>query len=96
MILKVININTYELFLKHGSECLWDNDSRERRPKGTCEITDKMFSTLEAIDHNLEIISTGLYSKKMELKFKKEIDTLKLELSEEVWNIMENKYKKEK
>ena len=92
--MKIININTYKLFIKHGSECLWVNDSRERRPKETSEITDRMFSILEIIDNNLEIISTGLYNKKMELKLKKDIDKLKPELSEEVWSIMENKYKK--
>jgi hypothetical protein len=89
----MISIEIYNLFIKYGSECLWSSDSRVRRPKGTNETTDKMFFVLETIDHNLEMVSTGLYSRKMELQFQQEIEKLKPNVSKEVLSLMENNYK---
>ncbi len=94
MELDIINIDVYHLFLKHGSECLWRSDPRVRRPKNTNDKTDEMFCVLETIDHNIAMISSGVYSEKMELKFKQEIEMLKPNISKEVFAIIEVKYKK--
>jgi hypothetical protein len=91
--LDIINIDIYDLFLEHGSECLWRSDSRLKRPKNTNETTDKMFYILESIDHNIAMISSGVYSNKMELKFQQEIEVLKPKISKEVLAIIEIKYK---
>ncbi|WP_452219935.1 hypothetical protein [Lacinutrix salivirga] len=89
----MIRIEIYNLFLKYGSECLWSSDPRVKRPKGTSETTDEMFSVLETINNNLEMISSELYSKEMELQFQQEIEKLKPNVSKEVLSLMESNYK---
>ena len=84
----------YDLFCKHGSELLWVSDSlRHKRPKGTSAETDKMFIIIEQVDHRLEMISTGMYSQKMINENVNEIKMLKPNFSEEVFKILNEKYK---
>lgn len=90
--MKAIDKMTYQLFLENGGECLWANDSRVPRPKGTSPETDEMFYILEAIDHRFKLIATGKYSARMINIFKKEIETFKPKISQEVFEIMRNKY----
>lgn len=87
-----INQDIYKLFLKYGSECLWTSDSRVSRPKGTSAETDEMFTTLEAVDHRLEMIATGNYSSEMVSTFQKEIEKLKTKISEDVFKLMNKTY----
>ena len=93
--MEIISIEIYNLFLKYGNECLWSSDPKVSRPKGTNKITDRMFSILETMDNNLEMISSELYSRELELQFQQEIEKLKPKISKEVLNIMENNYKTE-
>ena len=87
-----INQDIYKLFLKYGSECLWISDSRISQPKGTSKETDKMFTVLEAVDHRLEMIATDNYSSEMVDTFKKEIEELKTQISEDVFKLMKKTY----
>ena len=88
-----ISKETYNLFLKHGSECLWINDSRVRRPKGTTEQTDKAFNILEVLDENMALFYNIRYSKKMKNKFAEIIKKLKPKVTDEVFILIESKYK---
>jgi hypothetical protein len=87
-----INQDIYKLFLKYGSECLWTSDSRVSRPKGTSTETDEMFNVLEAVDHRLEMMSTGNYSLEMTNTFQKEIEELKTKISDDVFELMKKTY----
>ena len=90
--MKKIDINIYQLFLQHGSECLWTSDSRVSRPKGTTEETDKMFDLIEAVGHRFEMICTGSYSEQMVTTYLKEIEELKSMFTSDVFEILNNKY----
>ena len=90
--MKKISLDIYQLFLKHGSECLWTSDSRVPRPKGTSIETDKMFDIIEAVDHRFQMISAGSYSKDMVTTYSKEIEELRPMLSEDVFDTLKEKY----
>lgn len=89
----LISLEVYKLYLKYGSECLWANDYRISRPKETTEITDQMFAVIENLDHKLEMVASGLYSKQLEDGFCKEIESLKSNFTHELFILMQNKYK---
>lgn len=89
-----IQLEIYNLFCEHGSELLWvDDPNRFLRPIGTNEKTDEMFLVLEKLDHRLSMIATGLYSRKMTDMYKEEVEKMKTRVSNEVYEIMEGKYK---
>lgn len=90
--MKIIDLGIYRLFLKYGSECLWTSDSRVFRPKGTSIETDKMFDLIETVDHRFEMIGTGFYSKEMVATYRKEIEELQPIFSDEVFEILKEKY----
>ena len=88
----LIDLNTYYLFLKHGSECLWTSDHRVPRPKGTSPETDQMFDILEYVDHRFEMIHTGMYSVNFVAIYQKDIARLKKRLCPKVLHLIEQKY----
>ncbi|MCX6180417.1 MAG: hypothetical protein NT150_00625 [Bacteroidetes bacterium] len=90
--MKKITIEIYKLFLKHGSECIWSSDHRVSRPKGTTIETDEMFTVLEAVDHRLDMISTGKYNTKMVIEVEKKIEALKSKIAPDVFELMSKKY----
>ncbi len=51
-----------------------------------------MFGVLEAIDHRLEMISTGHYSLEMTSIFQKEIEELKTKIADDVFELMKKIY----
>jgi len=90
-----ITKNTYNLFCKHGSELLWVSDPmREPRPKGTNEKTDEAFNVLADLDENMELFYNDFYSQKMKMVYKDKIDNLKTKVTDEVFLLIESKYKK--
>lgn len=91
--MKKVDQTIYQLFLKHGSECLWTCDTRVPRPKGSTEETDKMFAIIEEVDHRFEMIYSGKYSKQMIITFKNEIEEKRSMFTFEVFDILERKYK---
>ena len=91
-IMKIIAKYVYQLFIKHGFECLWESDSKVPRPEGTSLETDEMFEVLERVDHRFKMIATGKYSTKMVNNIEREIEELKPKMSKEVFKIMANKY----
>ena len=91
--MKKISIKIYNLFLIYGSELLWVDDSlRYKRPNGTTKETDEMFIFLEKVDHNLEMIATGLYNKKLTNDFINIVNNYKKLISKEVFELMNDKY----
>ncbi|MEP0266395.1 hypothetical protein [Dokdonia sp.] len=91
----MVTKDVYKLFCKYGSQLLWVEDStRNRRPNGTNEETDKMFVILERVDHNLELLSIDGYSLQLKKEFKTEIEKFKPMIAPEVFKLMSDKYKK--
>ncbi len=89
-----ISKETYNLFLKYGSELLWLSDPlRERRPKDTNENTDKAFMVLQRLDANMELFHNDNYSQKLKSEFGAIIENLKPEVLDEVFKLIEDKYK---
>ena len=60
--------------------------------RGTSIETDELFSVLEAVDHRLEMIASKVYSSEMVSTFQKEIEALKPEISEAVFESMKKIY----
>lgn len=90
-----INKETYDLFCKHGSELLWVNDSiREPRPKGTNKKTDMEFIVLESLDESMDLYYNDNYSEKFKREYADKIESLKEKVTDEVFRIIEDKYKK--
>lgn len=90
-----ITKNTYDLFCKYGSELLWVSDpSRERRPKGTNEKTDEEFIVLERLDESVELFYNDDYGEKLKKEYSNRIGSLKTKVTDEVFLLIENKYKK--
>jgi hypothetical protein len=87
-----IDFKIYDLFIRHGSECIWTYDHRVRRPKGTSPETDDMFAILEYVDHRFEMIHTGMYSAKLVSQYRREISMVKHQISPEVFQLIERKY----
>ena len=89
-----ISKKTYNLFCKYGSELLWVSDPiRESRPYGTNEETDEEFLILEGLDQSLELFYNKHYSEKLRKEYGNNIETLKTKVTDEVFNLMVNKYK---
>ncbi|MEH0157315.1 hypothetical protein V6R21_24590 [Limibacter armeniacum] len=90
-----ITKDTYNLFCKHGSELLWVSDPiREPRPKGTSEKTDEEFVVLANLDKCMELFHNDFYSQKMKMEYADRIESLKVKVTDEVFQLIENKYKK--
>lgn len=91
----MITKEVYKLFCEYGGELLWTTDSRCRRPKGTNEETDKMFTILDKVDEALELLSINEYSVTLKNEFNATIINYKDMIPPEVFEMMENKYKQQ-
>ncbi len=90
-----ISKETYELFLKHGSELLWVSDPiREPRPRGTNKKTDQEFEVLERLDESMELFHNANYSEKWKNSYASTIENLSSRVTDEVFELIEKKYKK--
>ncbi|WP_299189352.1 hypothetical protein [uncultured Aquimarina sp.] len=84
-----IDLRTYKLYNKYNGQAEWEEDFRIRKPKDVYERIGNDFHIIDTISNNLFIIKSGLYSKELMVGMKKEIDELKIKLTDEVYGFIE-------
>ncbi|WP_196890311.1 hypothetical protein [Aureivirga sp. CE67] len=90
-----ISMKTYQLFCKYGSELLWVTDPiRNPRPKEISKEIDEKLIILAKLDENLELLCSDYYSEFLKKEYKANVEELKKYVSEEVFKVIEKKYKK--
>ncbi|WP_299261877.1 hypothetical protein [uncultured Aquimarina sp.] len=84
-----INLETYKLYCKYKGQAEWENDSRIRKPKDVYKGISNDFHIIDTISNNIFMIKSGLYSTELMEGMKKEIDELKIKLTDEVYGHVE-------
>ncbi|WP_405207121.1 hypothetical protein [Aquimarina sp. LLG6339-5] len=84
-----INLETYKLYCKYNGQAEWEDDSRIRKPKDVHEGIGNDFQIIDTISNNLFMIKSELYSKELMEGMEKEIDELKIKLTDEVYGYVE-------
>jgi len=88
-----IDLRTYKLYYKYDGQAEWEEDSRIRKPKDVYEEIGNDFHIIGTISNNLFMIKSGLYSVELMEGMKKEIDELKINLTDEVYRYIERNEK---
>ncbi len=87
--MNTIDLKTYTLYCKYNGQAEWENDFRVAKPNDVYHNIGEHFAIIEIISNNLYMIKSGFYSEKLVTDFWTEINEIKKQVSDEVYEYLD-------